>query len=393
MVLWKFAFRHVLGRPGRATLTLLSVVIAVAAVTSVTIATSTTRLAYKQMFATVSGRASLEVRAAGSSSFDQRVIDQVVQVPGVKAAAPVIGRPTKLTTPDERTVELTAVGIDPKLDLAVRDYTMAKGQGRFLEAGDMGVLLEESFARNLGVGVGDEVLIRSPRQIPVDQPETIIGLLSSEGAAALRLGGSVFMSLAEAQYLFTGEGEIDSVAVVLDDKADVDQKLKEIEDALPTGLTVRRPATRSGFMEEILSSSEQGLHLASGFSLLLATFIILNTSMMNVGERRRQLSIMRAVGATRMQIRGLLYGESIALGTVGIAIGMLAGWAGRRSAHPGVGEHLDGHVAADSGERVAVCAGGDVRAGGVVGGRGGTRPACGTPYAVGRHDPRRAIGH
>ena len=51
MILWKFTLREVKSRPGRATLTLLSIVIGVAAVVAVTVGTATTNQACQEMYA------------------------------------------------------------------------------------------------------------------------------------------------------------------------------------------------------------------------------------------------------------------------------------------------------------------------------------------------------
>ena len=72
-------------------------------------------------------------------------------------------------------------------------------------------------------------------------------------------------------------------------------------------------------------STEQGLTLTTAFTLLLSAFIILNTFLMNVGERRRQLAITRAIGATRNQIAGMLIQESMILASIGTVIGILLG--------------------------------------------------------------------
>ena len=83
-------------------------------------------------------------------------------------------------------------------------------------------------------------------------------------------------------------------------------------------------------VEETLTSSEQGLKLASAFSLVLAYFMILNTFLMNVGERRRQLAIMRAIGATQPQIRAAALGEALAMGARGHrSWASCSAWAGR----------------------------------------------------------------
>ena len=73
MILWKFTLREVKSRPGRATLTLLSIVIGVAAVVAVTVGTATTNQACQDMYASVAGRAALEVVAEGDGFFDEDV--------------------------------------------------------------------------------------------------------------------------------------------------------------------------------------------------------------------------------------------------------------------------------------------------------------------------------
>ena len=51
--------------------------------------------------------------------------------------------------------------------------------------------------------------------------------------------------------------------------------------------------------------------------LALAFFMILNTFLMNVGERRRQLAVLRAIGATRRQIIRMLLLEGLVDGRRG----------------------------------------------------------------------------
>ena len=90
MILWKFTVREVMSRPGRATLTLLSIIIGVAAVVAVTVGTATTNQAFQEMYASVAGRAALEVVAAGDGFFDQRVLADIEKAPGVKTAVPTV---------------------------------------------------------------------------------------------------------------------------------------------------------------------------------------------------------------------------------------------------------------------------------------------------------------
>ncbi len=323
MVLWRVSLRGILSRPGRALLTLLSIVIGVATVVSISIATSTTRLAYREMFAAVTGRASLEITADGGGSFSESVVEKAEGVPGVKAVAPMLQRPTIMHLKG-RKVKLMALGIDPARDEAVREYELA--EGRFF-TDPSGALLEANFARTMGIAVNDEIKLLTRRglwEVPV------IGLLRARGAGAVYMGGLVFVPLPAAQRNFGARGEVDKIQVVLGDNANDAAVMAEIGKRLPTGVGVAPPAAQTHLVDQTLKATNHGLLLATSFSLLLATFIILNTFLMNVTERRRQLSILRAIGATRRQVVRLLIGESLIMGAVGTLVGIVVGLAGAR---------------------------------------------------------------
>lgn len=317
MVLFHFSLRAILHRPGRTTLTLLSIVIGVAILVSVAIATSTTRVAYRDMFAAVSGRAALEVVAEGGGPFDENVLTLARETPGVKTAVPVIQRISRGYA-GERKATLLVLGIDPNVDSGVRDLGLAEGQ---LLLNEDGVLLEGDLARGLGVGADDELGLLTRRGM---QKLRVMGLVRSQ----LHMASLAYMRLETAQELFGMASAINAIQVVLEDGANEETVRADIARRLPVGISVRPPATRTQIAEETMLSAETGLKMATGFSLLLATFIILNTFLMSVGERRRQLSIMRAIGATRSQISRLIYLESLGIASVGVVLGILLGLGG-----------------------------------------------------------------
>ncbi len=115
---------------------------------------------------------------------------------------------------------------------------------------------------------------------------------------------------------------------MLDDSADPGKVLAELTRRLPAGLRAQTPAAHTQLASETLQSTEQGLHFASGLILMLAIFMIFNTFLMNVSERRRQLAILRAIGATRGQITGMLLGEGLMMGVVGTLTGATVGLGG-----------------------------------------------------------------
>ncbi|MCI0361771.1 MAG: ABC transporter permease, partial [Planctomycetaceae bacterium] len=338
MSLRRYTVQAMLQRPGRTILTLLSIVIGVAAAVAIDVGTATTRESYQKMFATVTGKATLEITAAGGVSFEEKILEIAAKTPGVIAASPVVEKPTALKI-GEKQIRLQVMGIKPDLDQAVREYDIVAG--RHLEKGDE-LVLDEEFARLIGVNVGDEVGILTNR---LKKPFVVVGVQRPRGAEVLRQASLAFMPIERAQIYFYPRGKTkryDKIQIVTaPGEAEIERVRAALAAQMPVPasdsdpkLNVDRPSSGSNLMEQTLKSSEIGLELASLFSLLLAAFIILNTLLMNVGERRRHLAIMRAIGATRWQLTRALVGESLVLGTIGtalgIAVGIGAAWVSNR---------------------------------------------------------------
>ena len=323
MLQWKIAWREMRRHPGRTLLTLLSVVIGVAAVLAVGLSTDSARRAYHEMFQTITGRAALEVTAAGGASLDASLLDVVRRSPSVKAAVPLVQRNAIMHYEGGR-MKLQALGIDPTLDAAIRDYELVEGRNLSKSGG---VLLDAALARNLGIRVGDQLKLLVRRGFV---KTTAVGLVKPRSGSAVSGGGVLFMPLEAAQRRFAAPGKRDRIQIVLIEGAVLSEVQSQLQQELPTGIQVEPPTTRSPLAEETMLALENGLRLATAFSLLAAVFIIMNTFLMNVGQRRRQLAVMRAIGATRRQISGLLAREAVLLAFLGTSLGIVAGLAGAK---------------------------------------------------------------
>ena len=331
MSLRRYSWRSIQQRPGRTILTVLSIVIGVTAVVGINLGTATTRNAYKQMFEVVTGRATLEIEASGGGGFDGAIFDKVAAVPGVSAATPLVDRPTSLNYGDDKRVRMEILGIDPERDLSVRDYEIVAG--RQVKEGDE-IVLDTGFAGYLGLKVGDEARLLTKR---LSKPFQIVGLLESKSGAAFTQSSIGLMPIERARYHFNPRGRtelIDKIQIVTAPELEPEVVEKRIATLLTEmaaeneqlkGIQVHRPAGRTQLMSQTLHSGESGLRTTTQFAFGLAAFIILNTFLMNVSERRRHISIMRAIGATRKQIVRSLVEEGIWFGLVGTAIGIALG--------------------------------------------------------------------
>jgi putative ABC transport system permease protein len=320
-MLWTLTIREIRHRPGRALLTLMSIVIGVAAVVAVSLTAATTHKATAQMYHALAGRAALEVLGDGADGLEQSWVERLAAVPGVAAAVPAVQRFTVLYHGKVR-LRLLAIGIDPASDSQVRDYQLA--EGRFLQAGQ-DALLEAGFARGAGIAVADSVRLLTRRGM---RTVKISGLLAPRGVAGFGQSGAIFLPLGTAQRLLGRPGTVDLVSLVLREGADEAAVRADIARQLPPGLAVRTTEARARIGKELFLNVERALQFGCTLTFLLATFIVLNTFLMNLGERRRALAILRAVGATRKQVRRMLLAEGAMMGLVGAVLGTPLGIAG-----------------------------------------------------------------
>ncbi len=188
---------------------------------------------------------------------------------------------------------------------------------------DSGVLLEENFAKSQGIKAGDKITFSS-REDPYGEAK-VLGIYRSNDIASGGAGAPMYLPLVAVQQFWHSRGLINSAKVKTAPGADEKEVEKAIAALLPKGVSVERPPTRSAMAEETSLSTEQGMRLARGFSLLVAVFIITNTFLINVTQRRRQIGIMRAIGATRSQISGMMYREALLMGVVGTILGSMLG--------------------------------------------------------------------
>ena len=323
MVLWKFTFRELMTRPGRAALTLIGIVIGVASVVAVNLSTITTRHAYDEIFRSLAGRSDFEIVAEGGFiNVPESLADQVAAVEGVDAVAPVCSRYTILDFKGRR-LAAQILGIAPERDSKVRRYILEDGVS-FENL--RGALVEKSFAEGLGLSKGDTITILTHR---LSQEIEVGGLFQFQDAEGLvQASGLIVLPLDAVQYYFRMPHKVSRIDVVLKPDVDETAAMTAIAGVTPQDLMVRIPSTRAQVGRDTIAGAEQGLNYSYALSLLLAVVLILNTFMINVSERRRQLAVLRALGTTRGEIMRMLLREGFFFGLVGTALGIAFGIAG-----------------------------------------------------------------
>jgi putative ABC transport system permease protein len=319
-MLGRFSLREVRSRPTRASLTFLSITIGVGAVVAVLLSISTTRQAQKDILRAVSGKADLEVISDNDQGFSDKLLESILATPGVDVAVPSIARfATLFPSAKAKGIRVQVLGIDPAIDQRVRDYEVVDGTP-LKQRQDL--LLDASFANSLRIKVGDEIKLLARGGLRAFK---VAGLVKPRGGTAVSLGSAVYMELKTAENALGSKGQIDQVQLVVKSDADVGAIKESLMVALPEGVTIQTPRSRSQMAEETMFATENGLRMAIAFAVLISTFIIYNTFQMAVGERRKQLGILRAIGATRWQVGWMILREALVISVVASAAGCALG--------------------------------------------------------------------
>jgi putative ABC transport system permease protein len=318
MNLWTYNLRELQRRPGRMLLTLLGIALGLATVVATRLTVRTVDRAYRDLFEGLSGRPALEVTAKGQGGFEANSVSGLESVPGVKAVVPRIQSAAALVSASD-SVAVPVLGLDPR-GAGIGDWPVRDGRPL---ASDSDALLDPGLAASLHLRPGQSLEIWAPAG---SMQLRLCGIFQPRGASAAT-GGQMIVSLACAQRLFNLPQRVNSIQVILTDDADPAIVQAALAPRLPSGLIVQPPGMRGELARSTMLAAEQGLSALSLVALLAATFVILNTFLLNLGERRKQMAILRSLGASRMQVLRLLLRETFLLGVVGAVAGCAGGVA------------------------------------------------------------------
>jgi putative ABC transport system permease protein len=352
----RVVLKGLLARKLRLALTALSISLGVAFVTGTFVLGDTMTATFDQLYEGLTEGTDVTVRSesaftdtttlGASKPFDEAVLDEVAGVDGVDAVAGVVtgyalildkagepvqpgGAPTLgANFPSAADTEAGLTG-----GFTLRDGTAPSGSGE--------VAVDAATAGKHGFVPGDRVTIvftDGPREF------TLSGIAGFGEADNLAGATMAAFDLATAQEVLGKVGVYDSIEVSAEPGVSSEELRDAIAAALPGGLEAitsdERVAESSAAVADALGFFTTGLLGFAAISLLVGGLIIWNTFSILVAQRTRELALLRAVGATRRQVRLSVVLEALVIGLVAAGLGLGLGIgvaAGLRAALGAVG--------------------------------------------------------
>ena len=316
--------RHVRRHRLRTLLTIAGVASGVALTFSINVINTTLVTSFRSSVRELAGDAELEVAAADASGLPASAVEEVEDTEGVDRAIPILRTTTRIAGFEgERRV--LVVGATPEFASLVPRGLGSLAEMRVDFSGDAnGLLLGEGVAGSLGVGTGDRLAVDTPSGT---QAVEVAGTVGGPLIDVLNGGDVGVMLLPPAQELFSKQGRVDSIYVVVDPGVPLDETERTLDAALGGSATIGPPGERGAGFERVFDSLGTLLSMGGTVALFVALFVVYNTMSMSLAERRREISMVLAFGAPPRAVFGAFLAEALLLGTVASILGVLGGLA------------------------------------------------------------------
>jgi len=232
-----------------------------------------------------------------------------------------------LLSKDERSKPAFGTAIDVErekgfLDLSAENYLV---EGSYLDAADEAILIGKGLAEELGFKVGDSLVIITADAYgsPSGMNLTVKGIIEL-GHANLD-DNAFYIPLAAAQQLLDLKGRAAEVLVLLDSRDNSEKVASRWQAEAGDAMGLKFVPWQQDAFLGVLTMATRIYWVIYAIILLIASATIINTMLMAVFERMKEIGILKAMGMRGNRILWLLTAEASMIGLFGAVIGAVLG--------------------------------------------------------------------
>jgi putative ABC transport system permease protein len=316
----------------RLALTALAIVLGVTFISGTFVLTDTLHNTFSVLFGSVYQKIDFQVRGvaqlgsganATRNELPESLLATVRRVPGVEAAEGGVEGYAQFVDHDGQPIQTGGagtLGISYDPDQQISALHIIAG-GLPVTSGD--VVMDAGTAQKYDFTVGQRVRVLSAGPV---RTFTISGI--AEFGSVSNLAGATLaaFTLPTAQAVVQEVGRLDFIDVVTAPGASKPAVQRDIAQVLPTGVQVVTGQTvvneNTSAVNQALSFFSTALLVFAFISLFVGGFTIFNTFSITVGQRTRELALLRIVGASRRQVFRSVLAEAAITGLVSSVIGL-----------------------------------------------------------------------
>jgi ABC-type lipoprotein release transport system permease subunit len=223
---------------------------------------------------------------------------------------------------------VTLLGVDPEYERDLTFVNYDEVEGRFLSAADdTGVVIGRKLSETLDTRVGKRIVLMSqdPDNEIADRGFRVIGLFDANVEAFEE--SYVFAGKATLQKMLHIEDQVSELVVVGDDYRNVEPLFAQVSALVGDRAEVRRWTEVDGYLGAMLNVMDGFVLIWIIVIFLALSFGLVNTLVMAVFERVREIGLMLALGMRPIIILGQIIAESLMLLALGLFVGTALAWA------------------------------------------------------------------
>lgn len=222
---------------------------------------------------------------------------------------------------------VTLLGIDPASERGMIFVDYEEVEGRFLEsADDRGVVIGHKLANTLETGVGKRIVLMSqdPENDVADRGFRVVGLFHANVEAFEET--YVFAGKKTIQKMLRVGDHVTEIVVLGNDYRDVEADYAHVLELVDGNVEVLRWTELDTYLGTMLAVMDGFVLIWVIVIFLALSFGLVNTLVMAVFERVREIGLMLALGMKPGNILGQILIESMLLLVIGLGIGNLLAW-------------------------------------------------------------------
>jgi putative ABC transport system permease protein len=330
------ARKSLTARWGRNMFIALAIAFGVSFVSGSFVLADSIRSTFDELFEDINATLDLQVRTQliGAQETDGAVrdpvpaslLDVVAAVPGVSKVDGQFSRFAQLVDKDGDAV---GGGGPPTLGFAWYDpapdsvFHLVEGAA---PSGPDQVVIDQPAAELTGYQVGDTI----PIIVDTGQRDfTLVGIVGRKDGQDVGGITAAYFDAAEAAEILSAQGVFDTLDITIADDADIDTVKQAIAAALPANtevLTGQEVGDEiSDQLGTIISAFGTGLLIFALVTAFVSAFIINNVYGITIGQRLRELALLRSIGANAKQVRRLIVIEAMIVAVVATVAGVFGG--------------------------------------------------------------------
>ncbi len=256
------------------------------------------------------------------------MIEKLKELRGVQQVIPRL-KFGAMVASGEKLINVIGWGVNPEEEIKFTGVNKLITEGRMVKSGEREIVMGAGLLEKTGFQVGDRITFLYNTAFDSLKASTFLIVGKIESGLELLNRGLFYIPLEQAQEILEIDDEVTELLIITSDYKRAGSILPSIQELFvqesPTRKYLIQLWNRDYDLVEIFVMAKTIYNFIYIFIIILACFVLINTLIMIVNERIREIGMMSALGLKAREILFLFAMEGIIIGVWGSAIGVIVG--------------------------------------------------------------------